>query len=298
MTERMKILLGYDGSECSDRMIRDLTQAGLPAQAEAVVMTVAEHWLAPPTSFGGVDVHLTEPPDEAQNTQVMAEQAQALISYHFPQWQVKAEAVWGMPATKLVEKADAWQPDLLVVGSHGRGSVERFFLGSVSQKVLHEAACSVRIARGSAKDKIQPVRMLVAIDGSKGAMAAVDAIIARHWPAGSQARLVTATMTIPPITSGHLIAPLANWIAEENVRINTALETATVKLQEVGLTTSTLVEEEEPRALLCREAERWDADCIFIGARGRGAIERLLIGSISSGVAARAQCSVEVVRAV
>lgn len=296
MKERMKILIGYDGSDCSERMIWDLKHAGLPQQAETIVMSVAEHWLAAPTSFGGVDVHFTEAPGEGENTRAMAEQAQSLISYHFPEWSINTAAMWGTPASKLVEKADDWQPDLVVVGSHGRGVVARFFLGSVSQKVLHEAHCSVRIARGTAEAAETPVRLLLAIDGSRGAMAAVDAVVARHWPAESQARLVNATWSIPPITSGRMVAPITDWIAEENARLKTAMEAATVKLQGVGLLTSSVVEEEEPKALLCKEAERWGADCIFIGARGMGPVERFLIGSISSGVAAQAHCSVEVVR--
>jgi nucleotide-binding universal stress UspA family protein len=48
--------------------------------------------------------------------------------------------------------------------------------------------------------------------------------------------------------------------------------------------------------LLCSEAENLMADCIFVGARGMGRLERFLIGSVSLGVAARAHCSVEVVR--
>jgi nucleotide-binding universal stress UspA family protein len=48
--------------------------------------------------------------------------------------------------------------------------------------------------------------------------------------------------------------------------------------------------------VLITEAEDWDADCIFVGAKGMRGIERLLIGSVSAAVAARAHCSVEVVR--
>lgn len=296
MKDHMKILIGYDGSDCSERMIWDLKHAGLPKQAEAVVMSVAEHWIAPPTSFGGVDVHFTEAPDEKENTQAMTEQAQSLISYYFPEWKIRTEALWGTPETKLVEKADEWKPDLIVVGSHGRGAIGRFFLGSVSQKVLHEAHCSVRIARGTAEEAGTPARIIIAIDGSKGAMAAVDTVVARHWPAESQVRLVNATWTVPPVTSGRMVAPITDWIAEENARIKTVMETATAKLKGAGLITSAIIEEEEPKDLICREAERWGADCIFMGARGMGPVERLMIGSISSGVAARAHCSVEVVR--
>lgn len=47
---------------------------------------------------------------------------------------------------------------------------------------------------------------------------------------------------------------------------------------------------------LVEEAETWNADCVFVGAKGTRGIERLLLGSVSSAVAARAHCSVEVVR--
>ncbi|MBS1806577.1 MAG: universal stress protein [Acidobacteria bacterium] len=296
MKERMKILIGYDGSECSERMIWDLKHAGLPQEADAIVMSIAEHWIAPPTSFGGVDVHFTESPDEEKETRNMAQQAQALISFNFPQWNLNVEAVWGTPASVLVGKADDWKPDLIVVGSHGRTALGRFFLGSVSQKVVHEAHCSVRVARGTAKEPGSPARILIGIDGSKGAMAAVDSVVARQWPAGSQVRLVNATWSVPPITSSRMVAPIAEWIATENARIKQAIETATAKLEGAGLTTTAVLEEEEPKDLICKEAEKWGADCIFLGARGMGTVERLMVGSISSGVAARAHCSVEIVR--
>jgi nucleotide-binding universal stress UspA family protein len=56
------------------------------------------------------------------------------------------------------------------------------------------------------------------------------------------------------------------------------------------------LKEEEPKRLLLGEAESWGADCIFVGARGMGRVERFMLGSVSSAVAARAQCSVEIVR--
>jgi nucleotide-binding universal stress UspA family protein len=291
-----KILLGYDGSECSEKMLEDLRRAGLPAQAEAFVLSAAEHWIVPPTSFGGVDLHFTEDPDEAPKTLALAQAAQARLSQYFPHWHIQTEGVWGTAASQLLAKADEWKPDLLVVGSHGRSLLGRFLLGSVSQKVLHEAHCSVRIARGAARAGEHPAKIIIGLDGSAGANNAVDAVLARSWPAGSQVRLVTATWTVPPITSARMAAPMADWISRENARVQEAQELAIAKLQGAGLDTSSVVEEEEPRHLLCEEAKRWEADCIFLGARGMGPMERLLIGSISSGVAAHALCSVEVVR--
>ena len=47
----------------------------------------------------------------------------------------------------IVEEAERWGADLILVGSHGYGSVKRFMLGSVSQAVATHAPCSVEIVR-------------------------------------------------------------------------------------------------------------------------------------------------------
>jgi nucleotide-binding universal stress UspA family protein len=74
------------------------------------------------------------------------------------------------------------------------------------------------------------------------------------------------------------------------------MEAATEKLQSAGLTISTAVLRGDPRQALVDAAREWKASSIFVGSRGLSGIERFLIGSVSSAVAARASCSVEVVR--
>jgi nucleotide-binding universal stress UspA family protein len=57
------------------------------------------------------------------------------------------------------------------------------------------------------------------------------------------------------------------------------------------------VRDGNPKQILIEEAEKWNADCIFVGANSyANKLERFLAGSISSAVAERANCSVEVVR--
>jgi nucleotide-binding universal stress UspA family protein len=52
----------------------------------------------------------------------------------------------------------------------------------------------------------------------------------------------------------------------------------------------------DPKRLVVDEANAWSADCIFVGARGLSRMQRVLLGSVSGAVAARATCSVEVIR--
>ena len=55
----------------------------------------------------------------------------------------------GAPAQVIVDEAEKWEADLIVVGSHGYGFWQRALLGSVSNAVVHHAPCSVLVVRGN-----------------------------------------------------------------------------------------------------------------------------------------------------
>jgi len=291
MADCMKILVAYDGSECADAALDDLQRAGLLADSQIKVLSVLEHWLPPPSGL-----ELVEHIGRDEEFLALARRGGIRLVSMKPGWGVKSESGVGAPATVIIEMADEWGADLIVVGSHGRTALGQFFFGSVSQKVLHEAHCSVRVARGRIEEPDTPARLIIGVDGSKGAEAAVGTVSARKWPAGSEARIVNATWAMPQLTSQHMIGPITQWIIEEKARVQKMIDEAVSKLNAAGLKTSVVVKEEEPKRLLVAEAESWGADCIFVGARGMGRLERFLIGSVSSAVAARAHCSVEVAR--
>ena len=154
----MRMLIGYDGSDCAEAAIYDLRRAGLPAYAEAVVLTSADvtpH--LPAVCFEPVDAAaLAKEPPVLRNARALAQAALSearstaargvqRVRAEFPDWKVEAEAPPDYSAYRaLVRKADAWRPDFILVGSHGRTAVGRALLGSVSQQVLSHAACSVR----------------------------------------------------------------------------------------------------------------------------------------------------------
>lgn len=294
MTEPMKILIAFDGSECAQAALDDLRSAGLPPKAEVKVIAILEAWMPPPSSWA-----LLEGTTRATQELSMLARAQgAAVSLRslYPGWDLTAQEEIGSPSSILLKIADDWKPDLLIVGSHSRTTAGRFFLGSVSQKLVHEAHCSVRIARGRVQEPDTPLRILIGVDGSAGAQAAVDNVIQRTWPPNTEIRLVTATWTPPHLFTEASANALMNWLAEEHARIEGVVQTARETLQAAGLQVTTVTKQEDPKTLLCEEAERWGADCIFVGAKGVGKWERLLIGSVSSAVAARAHCSVEVIR--
>jgi nucleotide-binding universal stress UspA family protein len=288
----MKVLFAYDGSECADAAIDDLRRAGLPDDSEILVLSVAENWLPPPSSL-----EFLAEVDKDKEFHALAERAALRLREVNPQWKIKTEAPAGSPASLIIEKADEWKPDLIVVGSHGRTALGRFFFGSVSQKVLHEARGSVRVARGRVEEPGAPVRLVIGIDGSKYADAAVNAVAERAWPKGTEARLVNGMYKIPAATADHTLREIAAWVARENARVKKAMDAALATLKSAGLATEVVLKDEEPRQLLLNEAQSWGADAIFVGSKGMGRVERFLIGSVSSAIAARAICSVEVARA-
>jgi len=295
--DRMKILIAYDGSEGAESAIDDLKRAGLPRRAEAVVLTIAQELIPLPTSIGGVETTFAKSLlEEEKESLALARRARLRIQQLFPAWDILAEAGIGSPGSEIIAMADEWRPDLIVAGSHGRTALGRMFFGSVSQKVINEARCSVRVSRGRIVEPDVPARIIVGVDGSEEADAAVEEIASRNWPDGSEVRIVNSAWTIPPASDPGTAVNFAEWIARETERVNKVVEGAAEKLGSAGLKVSVVVKEQEPKALLCSEAENLMADCIFVGARGMGRLERFLIGSVSLGVAARAQCSVEVVR--
>lgn len=311
----MRVLIAYDGSKCADAALDDLTHAGLPEKGEALAMSVAEVWLPPPppSSYEVVEMATTaKGPLElerkymaasqaVQDADGMAAKAATRFQANFPEWKVKHESVWGSPNWELFAKAEEWKADLIVTGSHGRTALGRLFLGSISQWLLNEARCSVRVARGKLDEPDFPVRLLLALDGSRNAEKALAQIMARNWPAKSEVRVVTVDQPLELTYVGGMAPPLRQSVdsinESEHKNSQRFVDAAARKLKSAGLRAMADVLEGDPKKILVQVAEEWRADCIFVGATGlTNRFERFLLGSTAAAVASRAHCSVEVVR--
>ncbi len=306
----MKVLIAYDGSECSDAAVVDLRRAGLPPNTEAFVLSVAEMPVGLATAtFGNVAAgsgyFVPEAMEVDVSTGTRLEEAHAFaaraadrLRADFPNWLIKKEAWIDAAGSAIIRKAHAWKPDLVVVGSHGHSGFGRLMLGSVSQHVSHHASCSVRISRHHLHSQDRSIRLLVGVDGSTSATKAVHAVAARDWPKGTEVRVVgvldsriaIAAASTPP-------GALAVEFEEESRReLSKAIHEAAKHVETNDLFVTHQVLVGHPDAALLAEAEKWCADCIFVGARGMSGFQRLLLGSVSTVVSAKAHCSVEIVR--
>jgi nucleotide-binding universal stress UspA family protein len=188
----------------------------------------------------------------------------------FRSWSLQSETATGYPSQTILDRAREWSADLIVLGTHGRSALRRLVLGSVSATVSRDAPCSVRIARPPATLRDGPPRLLIGYDGSPESIDVVNEVSRRSWPHGTEVRVVTVLPASPAA------AEELSW------------------LQDVAA--SSVVLDGDPKAVLVEEGRKWHADAIFIGARGLGRLERLLLGRVSTAVLTNAPCTVEIVR--
>lgn len=144
----MKILLAVDGSEYSHAAVEDMTHCAFPHGTCVQVFSVAHAKVPriPDPMMVGYALH-DESLDQARERceKVVAEVAEALAER--TDLEITTKVVDGHPKHAVIDEAEGWPADLVIVGSHGRGAAGRFLLGSVSHAVALHAPCSVKIVR-------------------------------------------------------------------------------------------------------------------------------------------------------
>jgi nucleotide-binding universal stress UspA family protein len=136
--ETMKILVGYDGS---DGARRALELAATLARHDDQVSVVAVAEGIP--LFGHASTLPSPEQEDARQGQLL--EAERVLGAHGLASSLVRRS--GDPATAILELADEQDVDLVVLGTRGVSTVERWLIGSVSSKVLQHAACSVLVAR-------------------------------------------------------------------------------------------------------------------------------------------------------
>jgi nucleotide-binding universal stress UspA family protein len=301
----MKLLLATDGSAFSAAATRAVISAVKRDAAEIRVMHVVDARKERLPEMTALDGEVMNAPALRRSAEALVQEtAQLLRAAGLPATTV---VVWGDPRSQIIEAAEEWRADLLVLGSHGKTGPQEFSMGSVSDAVAHHAPCSVEIVRVP-KGRLAPqgLRILLAMDDSEFSQAAADAVIAQCNPQGTQVQLLSVLNQFP-LAEAEKFA--SHGYPEEEypdfVRARGALrDQAKAKLlhtaeqlRSAGFeVTQTVVEEGDAREVILDSADRWPADLIVVGSHGRKGIKRLLMGSVSEAVSRYAACSVEVVR--
>ena len=146
----MKILLAVDGSPCSDAAIEEVARRPWPDGSSVKVLTAyelpvpptPEAWALPANYLQDMDIALRK---QAQD--VVDSAIRKLKSKVSKTISLDGALLPGPARTLILDEAESWGADLIVVGSHGYRAWERFLLGSVSQAVVSHAKCSVEVVR-------------------------------------------------------------------------------------------------------------------------------------------------------
>jgi nucleotide-binding universal stress UspA family protein len=134
----MKLLLAVDGSMFSEAAIRAVTARIRSENTEVLLLHVIE-----PAAFFEQDESLRE---RSSRTQLWLNgAARELEANGFKD--VETRVVEAEARTGILSIVEQWQPDLIVLGSHGRKGLDRFLMGSVAESIARHASCSVLIVR-------------------------------------------------------------------------------------------------------------------------------------------------------
>ena len=191
---------------------------------------------------------------------------------------------------------------LLVVGTKGLNALDRFLLGSVSTKLIEHAPCPVLIVKGEA---VPLRRIILATDGSAASAKALEFVLSTFQPDRSSGDTERAPIDVSVIHV-RIPSPLAPvtvkstvpWLKYPGLKEvgGKLVEQSVEKLIQAGFSAQPLRPIGKPAEGIMQAASKQHADLIVMGAKGLGAIDRFLLGSVSTRVVQHANCAVLIVR--
>lgn len=286
MEKITSILVGSDLSEESDAVVRAAGEIALATGATVHVLNAFD--LPPETSLRKTTAPVTFAQRIEAAEQRLDEQIQRLIPEGVSVGSRRVEIYVAHKA--ILDGAVAVAADLIVVGPHGRRRFADEVLGGTADRVIRSAEVPCLVARGTLS---LPLRRIIApVDRSPAATAALE--VAIGWGillgGGSDTEVdvehvLPEAMNIPDlgIDADRILEELGHEV-QNVVERNAGAESLNV-VTRVRWGQSAVDE-------ITRLAGEDHADLIVIGTHGHGPLRRFLIGSVASGVARRALCSV------
>jgi nucleotide-binding universal stress UspA family protein len=283
----MRILVATDGSEPARAAVQWVRQMQLPPETDLLAVTVT----VPPTPTLDVVDAVKAEADE------VAEAARRVLAERWTQ--AEARAAEGDPRTVILQLADEWSADVVVLGARGLGAFAGMVLGSVSLAVARHAPCPVLVTKGSPR----PFRSaIVALDGSPDSLQAARFCAALPLDPPLRVRLfAVAEQPRFPSSAPESIRPQLRAAAQDILRERTEEMDAALRAAERELTSRLAWIERavvvgNPGEAIVEAAGSADADLVVVGARGLGMFGRLLLGSVSEHVLRYAPCPVLIVK--
>ncbi len=294
MVQCMKVLAALDFGEPALEALRQARalahELGGTLSACHVLPTVHDFaTLFPERGLGTMDDTATE---DAKVRSELAALARSKLGLELTEIFVER----GAPYAELVRRADAIGADFIAIGSHGRTGLSRAVLGSVAERVVRHAHCSVLVARPVVKAGI----VLAASDLSEPSVPAIAAGAAAARRSGAKLVVVSALEWQGDLSSlafgllGALPALPSNELQQQTRELlHSTIELA---IKSVGADGEARVLDGAPASAIVACAEELQAELVVVGSRGRTGLARLALGSVAEAVIRNASCSVLAVR--
>jgi nucleotide-binding universal stress UspA family protein len=299
----MKIIAAVDESRHSDFVTELLTRLPLPEPSEIVLVNVVENLSG--YAYGARVRTLLAETFQHQHEEAAKNLLRRMHARLEPSVSVvRQELMHGHVADRITALAESEKANLVVLGARGVNALERFLLGSTSEKVIAYAGCSVLVGHHSETETVpvaeatsKPLRILVACDGSKHSEAGLDQIASLRLRDQAEVQLVTVQTLVTSFRM-DVMQQMSNEWQEERKHASELLEVAAERLRSSGvLNVRTRVQEGTNIAEeLLRIADHDQVDLIVIGASGKSSVDRFLLGSVSKRLVRHAPCSVWVAR--
>jgi nucleotide-binding universal stress UspA family protein len=202
---------------------------------------------------------------------------------------------------EIREAADQMKPDVIVMGTHGRSGVQHVMLGSVAEKVLHNASCPVLTVPPRAPDAVPagPVpfaRILCGIDFSECSVTALRYAMALASHAGAYLDVLSVVQLIPMYeTTGAVPLYYPGLVGDLKADIQRRLD-AEIAAVAGDMKIERFVTAGSPHREIIRVATERHAELIVLGAFSHSAVDHVFFGSTTNHVVRRAACPVLTVR--
>ncbi len=285
------ILVATDLSDASDVVLRAAGALAARTGAELHVMHAID---LPPAPYAG-KAPLLSPTFEGRLRQAETALDEQIRRTVPDAVRVASRAMEVFVAHRaIVERAAAVSADLVVLGPHRRRSAPAEFLGSTADRVVRTAPVPCLVVREHLALPLR--RVVVPFDLSEPSRAALEVALA--WGAavagppdgGGTVLELRVVHVIPPL----FVHDLPSGRAVVGPELHRQVEEALVRSGRVAdvLVREDLLWGEGPAEEITGYAGRERADLVVLATHGHGAVKRALLGSVASGVARRAPCSV------
>lgn len=292
----VRILIAYDQSQTAQTACDLVAHLRLPRGTELAVVTALDGHAA-----AGVTDLPAQPTEPSKRERQMLEHdlMRVAASLRGPDRSCATRVLSGHAGTVLVDEAERWSADLIVIGNRGHGALQSLLLGSTSAEVVDHASCPVLVARHPGVH-----RLVIGVDGSQDADRAIATLSAWSLLRGVPASVVGVVEPISgwDFAAGGATAEVVEMEVtaqtERHRQLATEVEAAVGALRRAGYVADGEVRGGDPSDQLIRAATAHGADLLVVGTRGLRGLGRLLLGSVARNVLLHSTASVLVVRPV